>query len=44
MAPPVLNSELNTIVLSPLEVESVLKIVTVGKASGPNGLSRPQTS
>ena len=35
--PSVINSELNTIVLTPLEVESVLK--TVGKASGPNGLN-----
>ncbi|MCG7868583.1 MAG: endonuclease/exonuclease/phosphatase family protein [Candidatus Thiodiazotropha taylori] len=39
IAPPPLNSELNTIVFTPLEVESVLKTLTVGKASGPNGLS-----
>ena len=33
--PSVINSELhvNTIVLTPLEVESVLKTLTVGKAS-----------
>ena len=37
--PSVINSELNTIVLTPLEVESVLKTLTVGKASGPNGLN-----
>ena len=36
---PDLNSELTNIVLTPLEVESVLKTLTVGKASGPNGLS-----
>ena len=35
--PPVINSELNTIVLTPLEVESVLKTLTAGKASGSNG-------
>ena len=39
IAPPVLNSELTNIVLTPLEVESFLKTLTVGKASGPNGLS-----
>ena len=39
IAPPDLNSELTNIVLTPLEVESVLKTLTVGKASGPNGLS-----
>ncbi|MES9993745.1 MAG: hypothetical protein ABW098_17480, partial [Candidatus Thiodiazotropha sp.] len=33
------NSPLNNIVLSPLEVESVLKILPVAKASGPDGLS-----
>ena len=39
LMPSVINSELNTIVLTPLEVESVLKTLTVGKASGPNGLN-----
>ena len=39
MTPLVLNSELSSIILTPLEVESVLKTLTVGKASGPNGLS-----
>ena len=39
IAPPDLNSELTNIVLIPLEIESVLKTLTVGKASGPNGLS-----
>ena len=38
LASPVLNSELNTIVLTVLEVESVFKTLTVGKTSGPNGL------
>ncbi|MEW8545351.1 MAG: reverse transcriptase domain-containing protein, partial [Candidatus Thiodiazotropha sp.] len=33
------NTQLNNIVLSPLEVESVLKTLPVAKASGPNGLS-----
>ena len=33
-----LNSQLNNILCSRLEVESVLNILTVGKASGPNGL------
>ena len=37
--PSVINSELNTIVLTPLEVESVLKTLTLGKASGSNGLN-----
>ena len=36
---PALNTELNTIILTPIEVESVLKTLIVGKASGPNGLS-----
>ncbi|MEW8547708.1 MAG: reverse transcriptase family protein, partial [Candidatus Thiodiazotropha sp.] len=39
LIPSVINSELSTIVLSPLEVESVLKTLNVGKASGPNGLN-----
>ncbi|MCG7870185.1 MAG: hypothetical protein JAY74_27935 [Candidatus Thiodiazotropha taylori] len=39
LIPLALNSELNTIILTPLEVESVLKTLTIGKASGPNGLS-----
>ena len=39
LIPLALNSELNTIVLTPLEVESVLKTLIIGKASGPNGLS-----
>ena len=34
-----LNSHLESIVLSGTEVESVLKSLAVGKASGPNGLS-----
>ena len=32
-------STLNSIILTPLEVESVLKSLPIGKASGPNGLS-----
>ena len=39
LTPLALNSELNIIVLTPLEVESVLKTLIIGKASGPNGLS-----
>ena len=39
LIPPALNTELNTIILTPIEVESVLKTLIVGKASGPNGLS-----
>ena len=39
LMPSVINSELNTIVLTPLEVESALKTLTVGKASGPNGFN-----
>ncbi|MES9994044.1 MAG: reverse transcriptase family protein [Candidatus Thiodiazotropha sp.] len=38
-APSVVRSQLNSIALSPLEVESALKTLTVGKASGPNALS-----
>ena len=37
--PTMVKSELKTIALATDEVESVLKIVPVGKASGPNGLS-----
>ena len=37
--PTTLESELNIIVLTTDEVESVLKILPVGKATGPNGLS-----
>lgn len=38
LMPSVINSELNAIVLTPLEVESTPKTLTVGQASGPNGL------
>ena len=34
-----IDSTLNSIILNPLEVESVLKSLPIGKASGPNGLS-----
>ena len=37
--PSVTYTQLSHIVLTPLEVESVLKALTVGKASGPNELS-----
>ena len=37
--PTIVKSELKSIALTTDEVESVLKIVPVGKASGPNGLS-----
>ena len=33
------RSQLSSIVLSPVEVESILKTLTVGKASGPNALN-----
>ena len=36
---PLLNSHLDNITLSELEVESVIKTLVTGKASGPNGLS-----
>ena len=39
LPPPAYQSQLSTLVLTPLEVESVLKGLKVGKASGPNGLS-----
>ena len=39
ISPATVNTPLNSIVLSPLEVESVLKTLPAAKASGPNGLS-----
>ena len=39
LPPATVNAPLNNIVLSLLEVESVLKTLPVAKASGPNGLS-----
>ena len=33
------ESTLNSIILTPVEVESVLKSLSIGKTSGPNGLS-----
>ena len=36
---PLLNSHLDNITLSELEVESVIKTLVIGKASGPNDLS-----
>ena len=36
---PLLNSHLDNITLPELEVESVIKTLVIGKASGPNGLS-----
>ena len=33
-----IESTLNSIILTPLEVESVLKSLSTGKTSGPNGL------
>ena len=35
----VLVSQLHSIILTPLEVESILKMLPIGKASGPDGLS-----
>ena len=37
--PHVERPQLSSIVLSPVEVESILKTLTVGKASGPNALN-----
>ena len=37
--PSVITTELTSIVLTPFEVESVLKTLSIGKASGPNGTS-----
>ena len=39
LVPSVVRSQLNSISFSPLEVESILKTLAVGKASGPNALS-----
>ena len=39
LSPATVHIPLNSIVLSPLEVESVLKTLPAAKASGPNGLS-----
>ena len=39
LTPSVTYTQLSHIVLTPLEVESVLKTLTTGKASGPNELS-----
>ena len=39
LPPPSYNTQLNRIILTPLEVESILKTLKPGKASGPNGLS-----
>ncbi|MCG8113681.1 MAG: reverse transcriptase domain-containing protein [Candidatus Thiodiazotropha taylori] len=39
LPPPAYHTQLSSIILTPLEVESVLKTLKVGKACGPNGLS-----
>lgn len=39
LPPSVVNIQLNSIVFSPEEIESVLNILPVGKATGPDGLS-----
>ena len=39
LPPPSYNTQLNRIILTPLEVESILKTLKPGNASGPNGLS-----
>ena len=36
---PTYHTQLNRIVITPLEVESILKTLKLGKASGPNGLN-----
>ena len=38
LPPTAYCTQLDWIVLTPLEVESILKTLTLGKASGPNGL------
>ncbi|MCG8113035.1 MAG: reverse transcriptase domain-containing protein [Candidatus Thiodiazotropha taylori] len=39
LPPPSYNTQLNNLVLTPLEVESVIQTLKTGKASGPNGLN-----
>ena len=39
LPPPTYHTQLNRIVITPLEVESILKTLKLGKASGPNGLN-----
>ena len=39
LVPSIVRSQLNSISFSPLEVESILKTLAVGKASSPNALS-----
>ena len=39
LPPPSYHTQLNSIVITPLEVESILKTLKLGKASGPNGLN-----
>ena len=39
LPPPSYHTQLNKIVITPLEVESILKTLKLGKASGPNGLN-----
>ena len=39
LPPPAYHTQLNSIILTPLEVESILQTLKVGKASGPNGLN-----
>lgn len=38
LPPPANQTQLNSIILTPLDVELILKKMKVGKASGPNGL------
>ena len=37
LPPPAYHTQLNSIILTPLEVESTLQTLKVGKALGPNG-------
>ncbi|MCG8113685.1 MAG: reverse transcriptase family protein [Candidatus Thiodiazotropha taylori] len=39
LPPPSYRTQLNNIVITPLEVESLIQTLKTGKASGPNGLS-----
>ena len=39
LPPPIYHAQLSSIVLTPLEIESAIKTLKVGKVSGPNGLS-----
>ena len=39
LPPPAFHTQLNSLILTPLEFESTLQTLKVGKASDPNGLN-----